>query len=431
MNQILVALALAAGLAAGSIFDAAWIIVRDTHFDPTFNGVNWDQVRDELRPRAEAARTPEALRAVIEAMLARLGQSHFAVVPAAAGGEVADLSGSPGFEFRLTNREAIVVTVDPTGPAAGLVRPGWSMAAIDGVRVETILEGIAVQSASPMVRFEAWRRVTARARGPVGASVSITFSDDAGGDHRMAIRREPEPGQRVQVGNLPTLTLRTSVRAVPTPSGRTAGVIHFSVWMAPVDGFVQAAIDRFRGATGIVVDLRGNPGGLAMMVMGISGHFLDEPVLLGRMKTRETELRLNANPRRVSAAGTPVKPYAGPLAILVDDMTGSASECFAGGMQGIGRARVFGTRTMGQALPAIFSRLPNGDMLVHAFGDFVTAAGVRLEGRGVVPDVEVPIARKPLTEGRDPALEAALRWIDGAAPATPRLRGDLRPGRGL
>jgi carboxyl-terminal processing protease len=420
MNQILVALALAAGMAAGSIFDAAWVIVRDTHFDPTFNGVNWDQVRSDLRPRAEAARTPEALRAVIEAMLARLGQSHFALVPAGAAGDVADLSGSPGFEFRLVDREAIVVTVDPTGPAAGLVRPGWSIASVDGATVESVLEGIATGSASSMARFEAWRRVTARTRGPVGVSVAITFMDEAGRDHALGIRREPEPGQRVQIGSLPTLTVRTGVRAVPTPSGRTAGLIAFNVWMAPIDGFVQTAVDRFRGAAGIILDLRGNPGGLAMMVMGISGHFLDEPVLLGRMKTRETELRLTANPRRVSASGAPVKPYAGPVAILVDDLTGSASECFAGGMQAIGRARIFGTRTMGQALPATFSRLPNGDMLVHAFGDFVTSAGVRLEGRGVVPDVEVPIVRKPLAEGRDPALEAALRWID-----------DLRPGGGL
>jgi carboxyl-terminal processing protease len=420
MNQVLVALALAAGMAAGSIFDAAWVLVRDTHFDPTFNGVNWDQVRADLRPRAEAAQTPEALRAVIEAMLARLGQSHFAVVPAAAGAEVADLSGSPGFEFRMVDRDAIVVAVDPTGPAAGVVRPGWSITAIDGATVGTILDGTADPSGSSMMRFEAWRRVTARTRGPVGASVSIKFADEAGVVQAAGIRREAEPGQRVQVGNLPALTVRTSARAVSTPSGRTAGLIQFNVWMAPVDGFVQSAVDRFRGAAGIIIDLRGNPGGLAMMVMGISGHFLDEPVLLGRMKTRETELRLNANPRRVSATGTPVTPYAGPVAILVDDMTGSASECFAGGMQAIGRARVFGTRTMGQALPATFSRLPNGDMLVHAFGDFVTAAGVRLEGRGVVPDVAVPIARKSLAEGRDPVLEAALRWID-----------DLRPGRGL
>jgi carboxyl-terminal processing protease len=355
-------------------------------------------------------------------MLARLGQSHFALVPATAGGEVADLSGSPGFDFRLVGRDALVVAVDPTGPAAGLVHPGWSVVAIDGATLDTILDGIGIVrgSESAMIRFEAWRRVTARTRGPIGESVSITFADEAGGVRAVRVHREPEPGQRVQVGNLPTLTVRTSVRAVPTPSGRTAGLIQFNVWMAPVDGFVQAAVDRFRDAAGIIIDLRGNPGGLAMMVMGISGHFLDEPVLLGRMKTRETELRLSANPRRVSARGTPVKPYAGPVAILVDDLTGSASECFAGGMQAIGRARVFGTRTMGQALPATFSRLPNGDMLVHAFGDFVTSAGVRLEGRGVVPDIEVPIARKALAEGRDGALEAALRWID-----------DLRPGRGL
>ncbi|HEX2340865.1 MAG TPA: S41 family peptidase [Vicinamibacterales bacterium] len=420
MNQILVALALAAGMAAGSIFDAAWAIVRDTHFDPTFNGVDWNQVRTDLRPRAETAQTPEELRAAIEAMLARLGQSHFALVPAAAGGEFADLSGSPGFDFRLTDRDAIVVAVDATGPAAGLVGPGWSIGTVDGASIEAILGGISAGSASPMVRFEAWRRVTAKTRGPVGASVAIKFTDTQGAEHAVSIRREPEPGQRVQVGNLPTLTVRTSVRAVPTPSGRTAGLIHFNVWMAPVDGFVQAAVDRFRNAAGIILDLRGNPGGLAMMVMGISGHFVDEPVLLGRMKTRETELRLSANPRRVNAAGAPVKPYAGPLAILVDDLTGSASECFAGGLQAISRGRVFGTRTMGQALPATFSRLPNGDTLVHAFGDFVTAAGVRLEGRGVVPDVEIPIDRKALAAGRDPALEAALRWID-----------DLRPGRGL
>jgi carboxyl-terminal processing protease len=420
MNQILVALALAAGMAAGSIFDAAWILVRDTHFDPTFNGVDWNQVRRDLRPRAEAAQTPEELRAVIEAMLARLGQSHFALVPATAGGEVADLSGSPGFEFRLTGRDAIVVAVDPTGPAAGLVRPGWSIGTVDGTTIEAILGGIASDSVSPMVRFEAWRRVTARARGPVGASVAVKFVDTQGTEHPLVIRREPEPGQRVQVGNLPTLTVRTSVRAVPTPSGGTVGLIHFNVWMAPVDRFVQAAVDRFRGAAGIILDLRGNPGGLAMMVMGVSGQFLDEPVLLGRMKTRETELRLTANPRRVNADGAPVKPFTGPVAILVDELTGSASECFAGGLQAIGRARVFGTRTMGQALPATFSRLPNGDTLVHAFGDFVTAAGVRLEGRGVVPDVEIPIDRKTLAEGRDPALDAALRWID-----------DLRAGRGL
>ncbi len=147
-----------------------------------------------------------------------------------------------------------------------------------------------------------------------------------------------------------------------TPSGATAGVIKFNVWMTAVDAEFQQAMDEFRRADGIIIDLRGNPGGLAAMLMGISGHFLGDRVTLGVMKTRDNELRFVANPRLVTASGERVQPFAGPLAILVDSMSGSASECFAGGMQSIGRARIFGQTSMGQALPALFDRLPNGDL---------------------------------------------------------------------
>jgi carboxyl-terminal processing protease len=185
--------------------------------------------------------------------------------------------------------------------------------------------------------------------------------------------------------------------------------------MATVDAKFQEAMDQFRGADGIIVDLRGNPGGLAAMLMGISGQFVAERKALGVMKTRDSELRFTANPRTVSASGQRVQPYGGPVAILVDAMSGSASECFTGGMQSIGRARVFGQVSMGQALPALFDRLPNGDVLIHAYGDFVTANGTRLEGRGVIPDDIVPLRREDLLEGRDRTLEAALAWIDAAA----------------
>jgi carboxyl-terminal processing protease len=232
-----------------------------------------------------------------------------------------------------------------------------------------------------------------------------------------AVKREPEAGSPVTVGNLPTMFVRLESSRHATPAGRTAGVIGFNVWMTAVDPLFQKAIDGFRDADGIVIDLRGNPGGLAGMLMGISGHFIGERKVLGVMKTRDNELRFPVNPRRANARGERVEPFAGPLAILVDDLSGSASECFAGGMQSLGRARVFGQQTMGQALPALFDRLPNGDVLIHAYGDFVTSDGTRLEGRGVIPDQAVPVDRRTLLEGRDGALEAALAWIDTVRPA--------------
>jgi carboxyl-terminal processing protease len=66
---------------------------------------------------------------------------------------------------------------------------------------------------------------------------------------------------------------------------------------------------------------------------------------------------------------------------------------------------------MGQALPALFDRLPDGDVLIHAYGDFETAAGTPVEGRGVVPDERVALTRRDLLAGRDAALEAALAWV--------------------
>ena len=92
---------------------------------------------------------------------------------------------------------------------------------------------------------------------------------------------------------------------------------------------------------------------------------------------------------------------------------------------------------MGQALPALFDRLPNGDVLIHAYGDFVTADGTRLEGRGVIPDELVPLLREDLLAGRDAPLEAALAWIDQnrqecgrQQSLKPRSCGPLLRGRG-
>ena len=206
-----------------------------------------------------------------------------------------------------------------------------------------------------------------------------------------------------------------------TPStAQHPGVITVRVLADP---FGQVVRSYQLGPAGTARQQRGNPGGLAALIMGISGHFFTERLTLGVMKTRDAELRFVTNPRLVNASGDRVPPFGGPVAILVDGMSGSASECFAGGMQSLGRARVFGQPSMGQALPALFDRLPNGDLLIHAYGDFVTSDGRRLEGRGVIPDESQPLRRDDLLAGRDRPLEAALDWIDREKKAP----GGVRP----
>jgi len=397
-------------------FDAAWTIIKNTHFDKTMNGLDWDAVRSELEPKAAAAKTQAELRAVIRDMLQRLGLSHFALIPSSAdapgsgSASSGDSSGDPGIEIRLLGRDLVVTRVGPEVTAP--VRAGMRIIQIGSSPAADLLKGIPETENERLRKVEAWRVAQTRLRGPAGSKVEVTFEDGQGTPVKASLERRPEHGNPVTVGNLPTMYVRVEKERKLTPSGKTAGVIKFNVWMTAVDAQFQQAMDEFRRANGIIIDLRGNPGGLAAMLMGISGYFVSERVTLGVMKTRDGELRFVANPRLVNASGERVDAFNGPLAILLDSMSGSASECFAGGMQSIGRARIFGQTSMGQALPALFDRLPNGDLLIHAYGDFVTATGTRLEGLGVIPDESVPLERADLLAARDRTMEAALAWID-------------------
>ena len=405
---------------AAETFDKVWTMVRDTHFDPAFDEAKWEQARAELRPKALAAKTPGELRAVLRELLARLGLSHFAIIPSSpdAPGDHSDLSGQPGFDVRLVDHRVLVSSVDDDGAAAAAgVHAGWIVSRIGGTDIDPLLGGLQEGSPANLSQLEAWRLATTRLRGPSGTTVDVTFVDGRGASVVKSIARKAERGFPVTVGSLPTMFVRTSSALLDTPSGHKAGVIRFNVWMTAVDHAFQDAMDRFGSADGIVVDLRGNPGGLAGMIMGIAGYFTPDRETLGVMKTRDAELHFDSNPRLVNGAGARVTPYAGPLAIIVDGMTASASECFAGGLQSLGRARVFGERSMGQALPALFDRLPNGDVFIHAWGGFVTSTGVRIEGRGVIPDDPVALTRADLLAGRDAPLDAALAWIDHARDA--------------
>jgi carboxyl-terminal processing protease len=153
------------------------------------------------------------------------------------------------------------------------------------------------------------------------------------------------------------------------------------VQLAPLVRQVDSAVDVYRGLDGMVLDLRRNSGGVAAMVGGVAGHFTPRADTLGINQTRTSRLVFVANPRKATSDGRSVTPYAGPVAILLDELSGSASEIFAAGMRSIGRVRIFGATSIGGVLPASWDRLPNGDVLYHAIGEFITPDGQRRPGR--------------------------------------------------
>jgi carboxyl-terminal processing protease len=124
---------------------------------------------------------------------------------------------------------------------------------------------------------------------------------------------------------------------------------------------------------------------------------------LGTLKARTYTFDFEINPR--------ADTFEGPLAVLVDGGSASTAEIFAAGLQDLGRARVFGTKTAGAALPSTIIRLPNGDGLQYAEATYTSRNGLVLEGAGVTPDVLVKHTRESLLAGKDAALDAAVDWI--------------------
>jgi carboxyl-terminal processing protease len=393
-------------------FDVVWTKIRDRHWDPQLGGLDWSAVRAEFRPRVGHAATMDDARRAMSAMLGRLNQSHFAIIPGDAYSEMGDQTtpeyeGSVGIDVRvIKGDQAVVVSVAPGSAAdrAG-VKPGWALLSAQDRAVEALVAR--VRKAGPHLEDLTLRRaVLALVSAPVGAPVKTEFLDGGGRKTALSLAAGVPRGRLSKFGNLPPLYVWAESRKIDRGGART-GYLAFNMFLDPVNvmGTLNTLMEScLKQCDGVVIDLRGNPGGLGVMSMGMAGWFVaGDNIVLGTMHLRDNTLKFAVTPR--------VEAFGGPLAILVDGGSASTSEIFAGGLHDLGRARIFGERTAGAALPSMIEKLPNGDAFQFAVANYISEGGRPLEGTGLTPDVETPVRRAALLAGEDPALDAALDWI--------------------
>jgi len=410
--------------------DSAWSRVTATYYDTTFRGRDWRGAREVARAEARRARDRAGVRRAVESMLAQLGESHFAVIPAEAaerwadGAVPPDSLGELGVELRAVDGEVVVARVARGSSAErGGVRAGWTLEQVGPLVVAGFLRerlsGRAGTSgaARGVAQLHAVLALQSRLEGVVGSHVRLRLRDGRGRQVQLVLPRQAVAAEVVRFGHLPPQVVRFESERYADERG-CIGVMRFNTWMTPVMPRLDDAMVEFRHCRGIVVDLRGNLGGVAAMVMGMGAYFVDSTTSLGTMHTRGGTLRYVTSPRRSDRHGHPLPPYAGALAILVDHHSVSTSEIFAAGLQVLGRARIFGEVTAGLALPSMLAPLPNGDVMQHVVADFTAPNGARIEARGVRPDELVPLRRSALLAGRDEPLLAALAWLRHSGTAT-------------
>jgi carboxyl-terminal processing protease len=141
---------------------------------------------------------------------------------------------------------------------------------------------------------------------------------------------------------------------------------------------VRDAVSSAPPGAGILLDLRGNSGGLVSEATEAASAFLDG----GLVATYDVEGR--QHPLHAEAGGDTRRP----LVVLVDGGTMSAAELVTGALQDRGRAVVVGTRTFGKGSVQMPSHLPDGSVAELTVGHYRTPSGRSLDGRGITPDLE-------------------------------------------
>jgi carboxyl-terminal processing protease len=171
--------------------------------------------------------------------------------------------------------------------------------------------------------------------------------------------------------------------------------------MPPVQDEFRKSVADLRDTPGLVIDLRGNPGGETRVMLDIAGNFVERETYYGGFRTRSGEVQKYHTRRHA-------KTYRGAVVVLVDEESGSATETFAAFMQEAGRARVVGRQTAGSTLNQGGRReFKGGGQLRFSTRSYLTPSGRELEGTGVLPDVTIALTLEDLRAGRDAALEAA------------------------
>jgi carboxyl-terminal processing protease len=388
-------------------FDEVWSKIDSVHWDQNKVGPTWDDARAKYRPVVENAASILEVRQALNDMIEELGQSHFGIIPKSSYDAVDNQSrggdGSAGLDFRATEEGIVVSKVrsDSSAAKAG-VKPGWVFESVGKKTVAEISSKLQEAAHGP-TRYETLVGLSLPrlASGKVGEKKRFVFRDEQNKTREMELEFEPRPGKKTKFGNLPAMHVESESRTLDG----NVGYFRFNAFLDPVRIMAEyrETLRNENHRNGVIIDLRGNIGGLGGMTMGMASEFSDKESSLGVMTTKGSKLKFfvseNYDPVRV------------PVAVLVDECSVSSAEIFSGGLKDLGIARIFGTRTAGLALPSMIEKLPNGDGFQYAFADYRSASGKSLEKDGVEPDEEIPLSRELLIADPDPVLSRALEWV--------------------
>jgi carboxyl-terminal processing protease len=262
-----------------------------------------------------------------------------------------------GANIDLSKQRPTIINTLPKSPArtAGL-KPGDAIVQVDGKDVQ----GIAPQE------------IVKRIRGPAGSTV-----------HLKVLRGDPPEPVELDIERARVDVPDVAWQMLP---GTTIAQVALRNFGERTDEHLRAALDaaREKGAKALVLDVRGNPGGLKEQAVKVSSEFLqaDAVVFIEKNSKGKTN-EVRALPGGVA--------HDIPLCVLINEASGSSSEIFAGAIQDHERGKLIGKRTIGLGTVLGEFKLSDGSAVLLAIDEWLTPKERRIWHKGISPDIEVSL----------------------------------------
>ena len=364
-------------MSSQKLFDHTWKTIKDNYYDAELNGQLWVRWKDRYHGKI---RNEEDAKVAIDTMLASLNDPYSRFMNKS---EYADQNNSISSKITgigvniasVAGKIHIVNVMDGTPAQFANLLPDDIILSVDNKEVN----GLSLFEVANLVR------------GPENSFVDITILRGNNKLTKKIIRKE-----------IKIKTVKGSVL------DKDIGYIQITSFIgATTPNEFLEALEKTKDTKGLILDLRGNTGGLLPNAVFIANLFIQEGNLVSIVGRNGYKYDINAQNTEFSVDK--------PTIVLVDGASASASEILSGALKDYKKAKLLGTRTYGKGMVQKIMPMPNETGLNLTIAKYLTPNGNDINKKGIEPDVEVKFSYNDLKNNNDVQLQAAKKMLSKPA----------------
>ena len=355
-------------MSSQKLFEHTWQVVKNEYYDPNFNRQYWVRWKNHYKGKIK---TEEDAKVAIDSMLESLDDpySRFLTKREFAEQNSSITSKISGIGVNIVNdsgKTKIINVIENTPAQFADLKSGDIIISVDGVKVS----GLSLAQVSSLVK------------GPVNTFVSMDILRGNEVIKKKIIRKE------------------ISIKTVKSSVDKNIGYIQLTSFIstATPNEFLEA-LENTHDTKGLIIDLRGNTGGLLPNAVFISNLFINKGKIVSIVGRNGYHYDIMAQDTNVNIDK--------PVILLVDGASASASEIFSGAMKDYHRAKLVGTKTYGKGMVQKIIPMPNETGLNLTVAKYLTPKGSDINKLGINPDIEMPLKQADILAKKDTQLEKA------------------------